>query len=101
MTNGVCFEDAWDAFVTSGSYGSAVAFSQFVPFLCAMPSQVSCRLAVDLKEVNGWEVLKGLPFNRSTRKQLHQSQAWVLHLGSNQVDPSLKQLRQSQTQSAD
>ena len=93
---GVCFEDALDAFVTSGSYGSAAAFSQFVPFLRPLPHRVSSRLVVDLKDVNGWEVIKGLPFNRRCRKRLHQSHAWVLHLGANKVDPSLKQLCQSQ-----
>ncbi|CAE7503519.1 GIP, partial [Symbiodinium necroappetens] len=93
---GVCFEDALDAFVTSGSYGSAVAFSQFVPFLRPLPHSVSSRLVVDLKDVNGWGAIKGLPFNRRCRKRLHQSHAWVLHLGANKVDPSLKQLCQSQ-----
>ena len=92
VAGGVRFDDVVDAFVTSGSYSSAAAFAKFVPFLCAVPTQVSNRLVVDLEDAVGWEVMKALPFNRSTRKRLHQSHAWVLHLGSNQVDPSLRQL---------
>ena len=96
VTSGVCFNDVLDAFVTSGSYSSALAFARFVPFLSTIPQRVVCRLCANLSEVNGWEALKGLPFNRRTRKRLHQSHAWVLHLGANVVDPSLKQLCQAQ-----
>ena len=96
VTSGVCFNDVLDAFVTSGSYASALAFSRFVPFLSHIPQHVVRRLCVDLSDANGWELLKGLPFNRRTRKRLHQSHGWVLHLGGNAVDPSLRQLCQAQ-----
>ncbi|OLP79397.1 Gag-Pol polyprotein [Symbiodinium microadriaticum] len=95
-TTGLRFDDALDALVAAGSYEAALAFSSFVPFLGAVPKQVKCRLIVDLQSINGWEALKGLPFNRRTRKRLHQSCTWVLHVGSNQVDPSVKQLCQAQ-----
>ena len=88
--------DVLDAFVTSGSYASALAFSRFVPFLSDIPQHVVRRLCVDLSDANGWELLKGLPFNRRARKRLHQSHGWVLHLGANAVDPSLRQLCQAQ-----
>ena len=96
VAEGVSFEGALSTFVSEGSYESALTFAKLVPFLDSLPGHVSRRLAVDLNDVNGWEALKGLPFNRRTRKRLHQSHAWVLHLGSNQVDPSLKQLCQAQ-----
>ena len=89
-TKGMCFHDALDALISNGSYESGVAFSRVVPFLSQVPRQVTNRLVVDLKDLNGWEALKGLPFNRRTRKRLHSSSAWILHLGSNPVDPSLK-----------
>ena len=95
-TKGMCFHDALDSLISSGSYESGVAFSRVVPFLDQVPRHVTNRLVVDLKDLNGWEVLKGLPFNRRTRKRLHSSSAWILHLGSNPVDPLLKQLCQGQ-----
>ena len=42
VTSGVCFNDVLDAFVTSGSYASALAFSRFVPFLSRIPAPTMC-----------------------------------------------------------
>ena len=60
-----------------------------------MPHRITHRLAVDLQDANGWDALKGLPCNRRTRKRLHQSPGWVLVLGSNPVDPLLRQMCQA------
>ena len=96
VAGGMQFEEALDAFVTQGSYGTALAFARFMPFLCKVPERVTSRLLVDLQDAVGWEFLKGLPFNRATRKKLHQSHAWLLHLGANKVDPTLRQLCKAQ-----
>ncbi|CAE7673266.1 KIN12C, partial [Symbiodinium necroappetens] len=96
VAGGMRFEEALDAFVTKGSYGTALAFARFMPFLSDVPERVTNRLVVDLQDAVGWEALKGLPFNRATRKKLHQSHAWLLHLGTNKVDPTLRQLCKAQ-----
>ncbi|CAE7465544.1 GIP [Symbiodinium necroappetens] len=96
VAGGMQFEEALDAFVTQGSYGTALAFARFMPFLGRVPERVTNRLLVDLQDAVGWEALKGLPFNRATRKKLHQSHAWLLHLGTNKVDPTLRQLCKAQ-----
>ena len=94
--SGLEFKDALDAFVESGSYGSALTVAQMTPFLAAIPRGIVARLVVDLEGSNGWEVLKGLPFNRRLRKRLHQSHSWLLHLGAGCVDPVLKQVCREQ-----
>ena len=88
---GVRFEEALDAFVSSGTSCSAFAFARFAPFLSGLPARIADRLVVDLQDMVGWEVLKGLPFNRAMRKKLHQSHSWVLHMGANKPDPTLRQ----------
>ncbi|CAE7795583.1 GIP, partial [Symbiodinium sp. CCMP2456] len=89
---GVKLQDAIDEFVGCGSYTSALSLSQLMPFLVGLPQRVVTRLPVDLSETNGWEVLKGLPFNRGFRKRLHQSHAWLLHFSSGPADSALRGL---------
>ena len=89
---GLGLEEAIDAFVNSGSVGAALALIQVSPFLAQVPSRIADQLAVDLEGINGWEAVKGLPFNRRVRKRLHQSHSWVLQLGTGNVDPVLKQM---------
>ena len=65
-----------------------------IPFLREVPRFIADRLAVELEGVNGWEVLKQLPFNRRVRKRLHSSHTWVLKIGPDVADPLLLQLCQ-------
>ncbi|CAE7242289.1 GIP, partial [Symbiodinium microadriaticum] len=96
VSKGLGFRDALDAFVESGSYTSAWTLSKMMPFLEQVPAALVARLVVDLEGANGWELLKGLPFNRRSRKRLHQSHLWLLHLGAGKVDPVLRQMCQMQ-----
>ena len=96
VSKGLGFKDALDAFVESGSYTSALTLSKMMPFLEHVPAALVARLVVDLEGANGWELLKGLPFNRRSRKRLHQSHLWLLHLGAGKVDPVLRQMCQMQ-----
>eukprot|EP00439_Symbiodinium_sp_Y106_P018324 s9351_g2.t1 len=79
-----------DEFVARGTQVAAQKLVDRVPFLRQVPSRVTSRLAVDLEEAQGWELLKALPVNRRTRKRLHHSKCWVLSLCSGLGDPRLK-----------
>ncbi|CAE7245904.1 GIP [Symbiodinium sp. CCMP2456] len=89
---GLQVDKVLDDFVSSGSYESSVALVKVCPFAKNTPSRIVNQLAVDLQNASGWELLKGLPFNRRIRKRLHESRSWVLHLGAGVVDPVLRQL---------
>ena len=92
VSTGIQFDEALDDFVSVGSYTSAVAFARALPFLSSVPQSLVCDLAVGFNDVNGWEVLKGLPFHRRMRKRLYQSHSWVLHLSSSPVDLWLREM---------
>ena len=84
------FQMVLDEFVARGTQVAAQKLVDRVPFLRQVPSRVTSRLAVDLEEAQGWELLKALPVNRRTRKRLHHSKCWVLSLCSGLGDPRLK-----------
>ncbi|CAE7359300.1 RE1 [Symbiodinium sp. CCMP2592] len=92
VSEGLKFDDALDEFVGTGSYDAAVAFAQVLPFMKQVPLKVINGLATSLEGVNGWEVLKGLPLNRRTRKRLYQSRCWLINQAPGPVDPLLRQM---------
>ncbi|CAE7748047.1 TY5A, partial [Symbiodinium sp. KB8] len=64
---GVRFEEALDAFVSSGTSCSAFAFARFAPFLSGLPARIADRLVVDLQDMVGWEELQAKVDDDTTR----------------------------------
>ena len=93
-TSSLRFEEALDSLLSTGSYESALVFSSMVPFLQEVPRSIISKLGVELEGVNGWQVMKSLPFNRRFRKRLHGSHDWVVRVSSTASDPLLQQLCQ-------
>ncbi|CAE6927973.1 RE1 [Symbiodinium sp. CCMP2592] len=79
-----------DEFVGAGTQVAAQALAERLPFLQALPTRVTGRLAVGLDGVNGWELMQAFPLNRRQRKKLHSSTSWVLSFCSGKGDPRLK-----------
>ena len=93
---GLSLERALDTFVGTGSYSAALDLLGVMPFLKEVPDRLCTKLAVDLQGVNGWELLKALPFNRRLRKRLHQSHDWVLNLSASPAEPGLRHMCREQ-----
>ena len=90
-------------FARTGTRQDALRAVMAQPYFAGAREDIKARLAEALPgfdEVSGKEVLKGLPLNRSSRRELLGSTRWVVHLCSGEKKPNDPLVSWSQEHSA-
>ena len=73
-------------FRKDGSPASMWKALRACPFTKDLPFDVLEMMVEGFDPLKGWEYLKGLPLSRKHRKRLMNSNSWVVHLYSGEVD---------------